>query len=94
MIRDGYLSCEETIERLPAFLDGEHAPEDDRLIREHLDHCEKCLRKYRFERSTLDAVRSALRKTELPDGFIERIATILALEPTCHSAPEGTFDHD
>ncbi|MGE0441278.1 MAG: zf-HC2 domain-containing protein [Gemmatimonadales bacterium] len=78
MIQDGYLSCEEALQRLPAFLDREHDPADDALIRAHLDHCETCVRKYRFERSLLDGVRRALRATSLPPGLAARISSMLA----------------
>lgn len=78
MIKDGYFGCEDFLHRLPVFLDGEHDPADDRLLREHLDRCQGCLAKYRFERNLLESIRSVLTAVRVPDSLAARVAAIVA----------------
>lgn len=80
MIQDGYFGCEEFLHRLPSLLDGEHDPADDRLLHDHLAWCEKCLRKYRFERRVIETIRDRLAEIQLPAGLQDRVAALLAVE--------------
>jgi anti-sigma factor (TIGR02949 family) len=79
MIQEGYFGCEEFLHRLPLLLDGEHDPADDRLLRSHLSWCEKCLHKYRFELGVIEAIRKRLAEIELPAGWKDRVAAMLAV---------------
>lgn len=79
MVQDGYFSCEEFLHRLPGFLDREHHPADEALLRDHLVWCERCLRKYRFERALIDVVRQRLSSVEVPAGLQDRVAAVLSL---------------
>lgn len=79
MVQDGYFGCEEFLHRLPRLLDGEHHPAEEALLHDHLAWCEKCLRKYRFERTVLDEIRRKLRGVPLPDGLRDRVQSLLAL---------------
>lgn len=79
MVQEGYFSCEEFLHRLPALLDGEHGPGHTALLDDHLAWCQRCLRKYRFERALIDILRQRLSSVEVPAGLHDRVAAVLAL---------------
>lgn len=91
MVREGYFGCEEFLHRLPRLLDGEHDPADDWRLHDHLAWCEGCLRKYRFERQLIDAVRSRLAQIEVPPRLRERVASMLMLEPPAEPSAGGVL---
>lgn len=78
MVQDGYLSCEEFVTRLPRFLDHDLPGLDHALMRLHLEACERCLAKHRFERAVLDGIRDRLRSVEMPPDFKDRVLTLIA----------------
>ena len=53
------MNCADAVACLSAAVDGELAPGDDAGVRQHLDVCEACARRYR----TLQQVRAAVRAT-------------------------------
>ncbi len=53
------LPCTEVLERVYVYLDGEIGPEEQHLIREHLDECTPCLRQYGLDQ----AVKSLVART-------------------------------
>jgi len=71
------LSCEEVFARLNDFLDRELAPDEMRLVQEHLDLCEVCAREHRFERRVLDSIKDRLQRLEAPDLLLKRVAKII-----------------
>lgn len=52
------ISCEQAIERVYEFLDGELDPDWTERVREHLEVCRRCYPHFNFERIFLDHVRS------------------------------------
>jgi mycothiol system anti-sigma-R factor len=71
--------CEETIERLYWFLDGELTEERRVAIRAHLDDCGPCLQAMGFETELRRLVADRCRD-RVPDGLRERIAAAIHLE--------------
>jgi anti-sigma factor (TIGR02949 family) len=80
------LTCEEVFARLDDFVDRELAPEEIRLVREHLETCIACANEYRFESHLLDGVRAKLRRIAMPDHLR---STILAALTRRNEAPES-----
>lgn len=73
-------TCEEFVRALPDFLDDRASPAEEARHRAHLDTCERCFRKYRFERSLIDAIRSRLQTAALPVDFQRRLLAVLAMD--------------
>ena len=73
------VDCEETIERLYWFLDGELTEERRHAIRAHLDDCGPCLRVMGFE-AELRRLLADRCRDHVPDGLRERIADAIHLE--------------
>ncbi len=71
--------CDETIERLYWFLDGELTDERRQAIRSHLDDCGPCLEVMGFE-AELRRVIADRCKDRVPDGLRERIAAAIHVE--------------
>lgn len=51
------LSCEEALERLFAYLDGELEEAQRERVAEHFEVCRRCYPRLEFERSFMEAVR-------------------------------------
>ena len=64
--------CQEALEELYTFLDGELTVEKREHIRHHLDDCNPCLGAYDFE-AELRIVISTKCKEQVPDSLKERI---------------------
>ncbi len=75
----GEADCEETIERLYWFLDGELTEERRLAIRAHLDDCGPCLDVIGFEAELRRVIADHCRD-RVPDGLRERIAAAIHLE--------------
>ena len=75
----GFVGCEETIERLYFYLDGELTEERREEIRLHLDLCGPCVDVYGFE-TELRRVIANRCKDHVPDSLIERVAAVLREE--------------
>jgi mycothiol system anti-sigma-R factor len=75
----GFVGCDETIERLYFYLDGELTEQRRIEITRHLDLCGPCVGAYGFE-TELRRVISNRCKDHVPDALIERVATALSEE--------------
>ncbi len=71
--------CEETIERLYTYLDGELTDERRVEIQRHLDDCSPCLKAYGFE-AELRAVIAQRCQEKVPESLLERVRQALADE--------------
>ena len=71
--------CDETIERLYWFLDGELTEERRQAIRAHLDECSPCLQVMGFE-ADLRRLLADRCRDHVPAGLRERIAAAIRLE--------------
>ncbi len=72
----GFLDCDETIERLYFYLDGELTEERRVEIRRHLDLCGPCVGAYGFE-AELRRVVANRCKDRVPETLIVRVANAL-----------------
>jgi mycothiol system anti-sigma-R factor len=77
----GFVGCNETIERLYFYLDGELTEQRRIEITRHLDLCGPCVGAYGFE-AELRKVIAMRCKDHVPDALIERVAKALENENT------------
>jgi mycothiol system anti-sigma-R factor len=77
--------CEEAIQELYLYIDGELTEDKRSTIRHHLDDCNPCFEAFDFE-AELRTVISARCRDEVPESLRTRIAQELG------SAPDQTFD--
>jgi mycothiol system anti-sigma-R factor len=72
----GFVGCDETIERLYFYLDGELTEARRVEIARHLDMCGPCVGAYGFE-AELRRVIANRCKDHVPDALIDRVAAAL-----------------
>lgn len=75
----GFVGCDETIERLYTYLDGELTEQRRLEITRHLDLCGPCVGAYGFE-AELRKVIASRCKDHVPDDLITRVAEALRQE--------------
>ncbi len=77
----GHDDCEKCEELLQGFLDRELTEAEVALAESHLDGCDYCRRRYKFEESLRRYVKlSAVER--MPPGLMERLAQLRSLEPS------------
>jgi len=80
----GFVGCDETIERLYYYLDGELTEQRRVEIVRHLDMCGPCVGAYGFE-AELRKIIANRCKDHVPDALIVRVAEALREEHTRQS---------
>ncbi|HZM55956.1 MAG TPA: mycothiol system anti-sigma-R factor [Acidimicrobiales bacterium] len=75
----GFLGCDETIERLYFYLDGELTEERRVEITRHLDMCGPCVGAYGFEAELRKVIANRCRD-RVPDSVVARVAVALQEE--------------
>ncbi len=80
--------CQEALDTLYHFLDGELTPDRRRQIQEHLSDCSSCLEAFDFE-AELKIVIARRCKESVPDALRARIADALA---AASAGPSGSED--
>lgn len=73
------VDCEETVERLYVYLDGELTEERREVIRRHLDDCSPCLEAFDFE-VELRRVIAQKCQDRVPESLMMRVRAALAAE--------------
>lgn len=73
-------ACIEVMDRLDDYLDGTLSPCEMALVSHHLLVCVCCARRMRFEVCMLEALRSRLRRIEIPAHLRTSITLRLCLE--------------
>jgi mycothiol system anti-sigma-R factor len=68
--------CEEAVEALYLFLDGEMTVEQKTLVQAHLDGCPPCYEAYEFEYELLQVVSIKCRE-QVPESLRHRVAQAL-----------------
>jgi anti-sigma factor (TIGR02949 family) len=71
------ISCEEAVERVYEFLDGELDADMMESIGEHIGVCQRCYPYFNFERIFLDHIRSKGLRTEKSENLEQRIREAL-----------------
>lgn len=68
------VTCDEVLQRLEVYLDGEIGAGDARDVEEHLAGCGDCLQRQSFLRRLREIVREKCGTVErLPEGLADRI---------------------
>lgn len=70
-------SCQEALETLYNFLDGELTAERRAAIQRHLDACAPCLEAFDFE-AELKVVVARCCRDQVPEGLRRKIEVVLA----------------
>ena len=76
MTLDRY-TCLETVRRLDDYLDRELSARETVEVERHLDVCNHCLSRFRFESAVLDQLRGKLRRIPVPEGLEARLRDAL-----------------
>ena len=71
------ISCEQAVERVYEFLDGELDAELTERVREHIEVCKRCYPYFNFERIFLDHIRSKGLRPERSERLEARIRDVL-----------------
>ena len=77
----GFVGCDETIERLYFYLDGELTEYRREEITRHLDLCGPCVGAYGFEAELRKVIANRCRD-HVPDALMDRVAEALRNEHT------------
>lgn len=83
---DNSLSCEDVLERVEAFVDGELPPDETPLMEVHLNSCRLCAEEVAFAREMQVSLRS-FHKMDCPDRVVEAVYRHIGLESDQVSAP-------
>jgi len=75
----GHDDCEKCEELLQGFLDRELSVDEVTQAESHLDLCDYCRRRYRFEASLRRYVKLSASE-RMPPGLMERLADLRGLE--------------
>ena len=76
MTLDRY-SCLETVRRLDDYLDRELSETERHEVERHLETCDRCLQRFRFEAAVVDDLRMKLRRVAVPSELESRIRDLL-----------------
>jgi mycothiol system anti-sigma-R factor len=69
-------NCDDALERMYLYLDGELTAESSEAIRVHLDDCPPCLDAFHFEERLKIVVRTRLQE-EVPSELMMRLKAII-----------------
>jgi len=70
-------TCEEVFRRLNDYLDRELSAAEMTMVKEHLDTCAHCASEYAFEDGVLRELKDKLRRIDLPQSLVDKVAAIL-----------------
>ena len=89
------IGCEQAVERVYEFLDGELDAELMERVREHIEVCKRCYPYFNFERIFLDHIRSKL-DLEPHETTDDGKFTLLTLEclGSCDTAPVALINDE
>ena len=72
--------CEEALENLFDFLDGELDERNRAAIEQHLDICKRCYPRAKFERAFLEALERVDEGKGVPDDLRQRVLASIEAE--------------
>ena len=76
MTLDRY-TCLETVRRLDDDLDRELNETERHEVERHLETCDRCLQRFRFEAAVVDDLRTKLRRVTVPAGLESHLRDLL-----------------
>jgi mycothiol system anti-sigma-R factor len=65
--------CNETLNELYTFLDGELTPSDRQHVQAHLDGCLDCLQAFDFHAELRQVIAEKCRHDEIPAGLLDKV---------------------
>ena len=72
------ISCEEALERLYEFLDGELTPDNAAEVRHHVEVCEACYPEVKFTTEFRDALhRASLGQPVCPESLRKKVRLVM-----------------
>ena len=74
------IKCEEALESLFEYLDGEIDGERHAAIEKHLEICRECYPRAQFERSFLDALGGVDGESAVPADLREKVLATMQME--------------
>lgn len=75
------ITCQEALERLYEYLDGELEPESAEEVRHHVEVCDACYPEVKFTTQFRDALhRAAHGQPVTPDGLRQKVGQLLEEE--------------
>lgn len=75
--KDEMISCQQALEKVYEYLDGELGSPDVEKVREHVKICRNCYPLFDFERAFLDFVREKGFAEEASGELLERVQAIV-----------------
>jgi len=69
--------CQETLEEIEAYLDGELDPAIVALVQHHLSGCGPCSQKTEFRQHLKVLIQSKCAQREVPEGLWQRVQALL-----------------
>jgi anti-sigma factor (TIGR02949 family) len=72
------MPCDQVMDRLWAFIDGELPPDEEQAVREHLEICGRCFPKYDWDRAYSRFMRNASDRMTDPSLRRRVFAALLA----------------
>jgi len=72
-----YYSCEESIRLLNEYLDHELSPNERADVAKHLDICQPCLERFRFEQTLLISIKTRMQTIHAPIELKSRLSTLI-----------------
>ena len=76
MTLDRY-TCLETVRRLDDYLDRQLSEVEHLEVEHHLETCDRCLQRFRFEAAVVDDLRTKLRRVTVPSTLESRLRDLL-----------------
>jgi anti-sigma factor (TIGR02949 family) len=76
MTLDRY-TCLETVRRLDDYLDRELSAVERHEVERHLETCDRCLQRFRFEAAVIDELRTKVRRVHVPAELEERLRKLV-----------------
>ena len=67
------VDCDDAIEHLYSYLDGELTAQTEKAVRGHLDDCSGCFGQYEFERAFLKFLEARCKAQAAPEPLKRRI---------------------
>jgi len=81
------IDCEEVLDRLYAFIDGELTPQRSEEVRRHLEACAHCMHLARFETAFVRFLEARARARDVPDALRKRVLERILFESGEHRTP-------
>jgi anti-sigma factor (TIGR02949 family) len=70
------LTCEDVVRRLYDYVDRELSEPEMQAVAKHLETCAHCVEAHHVEARMVEAIRSRLRRSEVPEGLADKIGRL------------------